>query len=103
MIMTYNYNGQTYILQDRLYYRVTNGSVIIDNKPRETVLPETILLPETVLSVPILPEPELSVQPEMIVLPVLPEIVLPEPVLPLPETVIPLPETVIPIVIKKKR
>ena len=87
--MTYQYNGKSYILQDRLYYRVTEESVIVDKNMLRTQEP---------VSVPILP-----VLPE----PVLPEPVLPEPetVLPEPETVLPEPETVLPeqIMIKKKR
>ena len=93
--MTYQYNGKSYILQDRLYYRVTEESVIVDKNMLRTQEP---VLPEQPVSVPILP-----VLPE----PVLPEPVLPEPetVLPEPETVLPEPETVLPeqIMIKKKR
>ena len=49
----YSYNGQRYLLQDNLYYKVSEESVIVDKKL--SVLPE----PMTVLPEPItvLPEP----------------------------------------------
>ena len=84
--MTYQYNGKSYILQDRLYYRVTEESVIVDKNMLRTQEP---------VSVPILP--------------VLPEPVLPEPVLPVSVPILPLltvlTEPVLPeqIMIKKKR
>ena len=81
--MTYQYNGKSYILQDRLYYRVTEESVIVDKnmlRTQEPVLPVSVpilpVLPEPVLP---LPEPVLPVSvPILPVLPVLTEPVLPE-------------------------
>ena len=78
--MTYQYNGKSYILQDRLYYRVTEESVIVDKNMLRTQEPVSVpilpVLPEPVLpvSVPILP---VSV-PILPVFPVLTEPVLPE-------------------------
>ena len=43
----YSYNGQRYLLQDNLYYKVSEESVIVDKKL--SVLPEPIT---------VLPEPE---------------------------------------------
>lgn len=68
--MTYYYNGRCYILQDRLYYKVNEESVIVDKNgslphvvsvrgDTESILPEPILpKPESILPEPILPEPE---------------------------------------------
>ena len=63
--MTYQYNGKSYILQDRLYYRVTEESVIVDKNMLRTQ--EPVSVPILPVSVPILP-----------VFPVLTEPVLPE-------------------------
>ena len=82
--MTYQYNGKSYILQDRLYYRVTEESVIVDKNMLRTQEPVSVpILP--VLPEPVLPEPVLPVSVPILpvsvpILPVLP--VLTEPVLP---------------------
>lgn len=83
----YSYNGQHYILQDRLYYKVAEGSVIVDKTGQTRVEP----IPESVLS-----ESE-SVLPVLLVLPVTPE---QEPLLPEPESSVPESK---PIITQKKR
>ena len=55
--MTYQYNGKSYILQDRLYYRVTEESVIVDKNMLRTQEPVSVpILPVSVPILPVLPE-----------------------------------------------
>jgi hypothetical protein len=108
----YSYNGQRYLLQENLYYKVSEESIIVDKKLHQITvlpLPEPItVLPDQISVLPdLLPEPIIIVLPDLLPEPiiVLPEpiIVLPEPIIVLPEPIMVLPEPIPEPMIKQKR